>query len=144
MNEGIRSVTRAAWLVALCVLLATPLAAQFQQQTRDLGFSAQNVYSTTDIDSVNLFNGNLVLTLPIGQTYPVSERLSYGLTLVHNSQVWTYVQLLDEDQQTTWVSASFRPSVRISTRASMGFSAAFSGRTQVSRIRSRTTSSTTA
>ena len=56
-----------------------------------MGFSANGVYSTTDVDSVNVFNGNLTLAIPVGSSYPVSERLSYSLTLVYNSSVWSYV-----------------------------------------------------
>lgn len=43
---------------------------------------------STDIDSVNPFNGNLTIQLPVGQSYPVNAGLSYQLNLVYNSQVW--------------------------------------------------------
>ncbi len=42
----------------------------------------------TDIDTVNPFNGNLTIQLPVGLTYPVNASLSYQLNLVYNSQVW--------------------------------------------------------
>jgi RHS repeat-associated protein len=42
------------------------------------------------VDSVNPFNGNLVIQLPIGQSYPVSSGLSFQLVLTYNSQVWEY------------------------------------------------------
>ncbi|MEP7009932.1 MAG: RHS repeat-associated core domain-containing protein [Acidobacteriota bacterium] len=45
-----------------------------------------------DLDSVNPFNGNLSVAILIGQRYPVNSHLSYGLTLVYNSQVWDYEQ----------------------------------------------------
>ena len=54
----------------------------------DRGFSPENVYQVGDIDSVNTFNGNLSLSIPIGGTYPVGGRLSYQLTLVYNSSFW--------------------------------------------------------
>ncbi len=44
----------------------------------------------TDLDTINPFNGNLVIRLPIGQSYPVNAGLSYQLVLTYNSQVWEY------------------------------------------------------
>jgi hypothetical protein len=49
------------------------------------GFAADKAFHGGDIDNINTFNGTLVLTIPIGQTYKVGGNLSYGLTLVYNS-----------------------------------------------------------
>lgn len=54
------------------------------------GFEADKVYDFNDLDHVNLFNGNLVVAIPIGQRYPVN-RFDYEFTLVYNSQIWDYV-----------------------------------------------------
>ncbi len=48
------------------------------------------------LDSVNPFNGNLVIRLPIGQSYPVNAGLSYQLALTYNSQVWEHETYDDE------------------------------------------------
>src|SRR4051794_18510126 len=56
--------------------------------TQEKGFFADRRYSFGEIDHVNLFNGNLIITLPIGQSYPVNGDLTYGLNLVYNSKVW--------------------------------------------------------
>jgi RHS repeat-associated protein len=45
---------------------------------------------STDIDTVNPFNGNLTVRLPIGQSYPVNAGLSFQLMLTYNSQVWEH------------------------------------------------------
>lgn len=45
-------------------------------------------YDDFGIDSVNLFNGNLTVRLPIGPAYTVSPRLSYQFKLAYNSKVW--------------------------------------------------------
>ncbi len=45
-----------------------------------------------DIDHVNLFNGNIVITIPLGQRYPLNAGLSYGLTLTYNSNVWDFTE----------------------------------------------------
>jgi len=44
----------------------------------------------TDLDTINPFNGNLIIRLPIGQGYPVNAKLSYQLILTYNSQVWEH------------------------------------------------------
>lgn len=54
------------------------------------GFKADRAFSVGEVDQVNLFNGNLSLTIPIGQRYPVNSAFSYGLTLVYNSNLWKY------------------------------------------------------
>jgi RHS repeat-associated protein len=77
-------------LPSIAVLLCCgPLAAD-PFPTQERGFQAEKAFHLGDFDTVNLFNGNLVLTLPIGGTYPVGGNLSYGLTLVYNSNVWDF------------------------------------------------------
>jgi hypothetical protein len=66
------------------------------------GLAGGGGFGTADIDSVNPFNGNLTIRLPIGQSYPVNARLSYQLTLVYNSQVWEHQTY---DQQTVSIPA---------------------------------------
>jgi RHS repeat-associated protein len=67
-------------------------AAAFGDQHPNLerGFDAASAYEIGELDQVNLFNGNLSLTLPIGQTYQGSGNLRYGFTLVYNSKVWDW------------------------------------------------------
>ncbi|HET9225497.1 MAG TPA: RHS repeat-associated core domain-containing protein [Thermoanaerobaculia bacterium] len=52
--------------------------------------------SATDLDTINPFNGNLLLRLPIGQSYPVNAGMSYQLVLTYNSQVWEH-ETYDEE-----------------------------------------------
>jgi RHS repeat-associated protein len=76
--------------LALILLLAgAPLTAD-PFPTQERGFQAEKAFHIGDFDTVNLFNGNLVLAIPIGGSYPVSSRLSYGLTLTYNSTVWDF------------------------------------------------------
>ncbi|MES1243845.1 MAG: RHS repeat-associated core domain-containing protein [Acidobacteriota bacterium] len=58
--------------------------------TQERGFQAERAFYVGDFDTVNLFNGNLVLAIPIGGSYPVGGSLSYGLTLTYNSNVWDF------------------------------------------------------
>lgn len=67
--------------------------AQSQHANQSRGFDANGVYSTKAIDNINLFNGNLVLTIPIGGSYRVGGGFSYSLTLVYNSNLWNHKEI---------------------------------------------------
>lgn len=56
----------------------------------ELGFNADRLYHLTDLDSVNLYNGNLILRIPLGDTYPANAEFRYGLTLVYNGKFWDF------------------------------------------------------
>ncbi|HEY2322123.1 MAG TPA: hypothetical protein VGJ82_04580, partial [Thermoanaerobaculia bacterium] len=55
------------------------------------GFDPEKVYQIGDIDHVNLFNGNLIIDIPIGPTYTVGGNLKYGFHLVYNGNPWDYM-----------------------------------------------------
>jgi YD repeat-containing protein len=75
----------------LCSLfLAGSLRAQQQFPTLERGLQAEKLYHFAGIDNVNVFNGNLTIVLPIGQSYPVNGGLSYQLTLSYNSNLWDW------------------------------------------------------
>ncbi|MCB1037706.1 MAG: hypothetical protein KDD47_27990, partial [Acidobacteria bacterium] len=77
------------------------------------GFKAEQAYEFGEIDHVNLFNGNLTLTVPIGQTYPIGPELSFGLTLVYNSNLWDYeyrdpgTGQVSQDCNLTWLAMGY-------------------------------------
>lgn len=74
-------------VAAGCLTPAIPASAQ-KTPTDEVGFNPQKLYDVNDIDSVNLFNGNLTVTLPIGRRYQVSSALSYQLMLVYNGKIY--------------------------------------------------------
>ena len=49
----------------------------------------KNAFDSSSIDNVNLFNGNLVITIPIA-SYRVDGIIGYGITLTYNSKIWGY------------------------------------------------------
>ncbi len=79
--------------ILLIALLAAPSPAQVHP-TAQKGFAADKAFQIGDVDHVNLFNGNLVLTIPVGQEYSTEGGFSYRLALHYNSKVWDY----EEDQ----------------------------------------------
>ncbi len=76
-------------LLALLLGPVRPAAAQ-QHPNTARGFNATTGFGGADVDSVNPFNGNLVIRIPIGQAYKVNGHLSYQLSLVYNNNVWDY------------------------------------------------------
>src|SRR5439155_990799 len=76
----------------LCVLAAIALAslsaAAQMPQNFEKGFAADKMYQFSNIDSVNTFNGNLTIVIPIGDKYAIGGGTSYGLVLTYNSTLW--------------------------------------------------------
>lgn len=77
------------WLTLFAATLAvvTALSAQ-QHPNQKKGFNANDVYQFNGLDTINAFNGNLTIGIPIGSSYSVGGGLSYGLTLYSNANLW--------------------------------------------------------
>jgi YD repeat-containing protein len=73
-------------VVAFALLISSVLAIETPKNAR--GFRPDEIYHFGSIDSVNLFNGNVIVSLPIGQHYDVTSRFGYQLTLSYNSNIW--------------------------------------------------------
>lgn len=76
-----------AIVTSALLILALPAAGQ-KTATDEVGFNAEKLYDVQDIDSVNLFNGNLTVRLPIGRRYQVGPTLSYQMMLIYNSRIY--------------------------------------------------------
>jgi RHS repeat-associated protein len=75
-------------ILALCSLA---LASRATEPGQMRGFVADTVFDfQSGIDTVNTFQGNVSLQLPIGPTYPVGGNLGYALSLTYNAKVWDY------------------------------------------------------
>ena len=81
---------RRTGLLLLLGLAAASTASAQQAVNAERGFAAEKVFQFGDVDHVNLLNGNVIVTLPIGLSYPVGGGFSYDLKLVYNSKVWDY------------------------------------------------------
>lgn len=78
-----------AGAAALAAALVLPLAAAAQEDPNvQHGFRPEKVYAFGEVDQVNLFNGNLMLSIPLGGSYSVNGGFSYGLVLTYNSKLW--------------------------------------------------------
>ncbi|HWS55195.1 MAG TPA: hypothetical protein VN228_13755 [Pyrinomonadaceae bacterium] len=88
-----RVLSRGSWLPAMIVLSLAPLtaAAGVAHQIHPnlaRGAGDDKTVSRHGPDGVNLFNGNLSLSLPLGVKYPLTPDFSYQLTLHYNSNAW--------------------------------------------------------
>lgn len=79
-----------ASVLLLFLALAFPALLAAEYPSKERGLTADTAYQMGEVDHVNLFNGNLSITLPIGRQYPLGPSLSYGLVLSYNSNVWDY------------------------------------------------------
>jgi RHS repeat-associated protein len=80
--------TRIKLLFTLIALVfCVPLAGS-QNPNTSRGFTPDGVFQFNDVDHVNLFNGGLVVSVPVGQTYTAGDRLQYSLGLTYNSSIW--------------------------------------------------------
>jgi len=85
---------RVAPSIALAsILLALPAVAQ-EIPARQRGVSADTAFQVEDLETINLFNGNLSLRIPVGPSYPVGPSLSFTAALTYNSNFW-----MNEDRQ---------------------------------------------
>ncbi|HPR65412.1 MAG TPA: RHS repeat-associated core domain-containing protein [Thermoanaerobaculia bacterium] len=90
-----RRMRHLTWI--LCILILTGMMAFGQDNGEE---SSDNLYNPsrsgglkgtiqfTDVDNVNLFNGNLNLTVPIGPSYRVGPLINFQLRLYYNTTIW--------------------------------------------------------
>lgn len=86
VNQRIRILCVNGFL--LTVLLASGVS-QAQERRPDRGFQHANSYSISDIENVNLSNGNLMLNIPLA-SLPTGKGTSSGYTVAlnYNSKLW--------------------------------------------------------
>lgn len=76
------------WCLLVTLWLAVPLLAQDPNTAR--GFASGSSYRNYDIDSINQFNGNLILRIGLFEALPVGPFLSLSLGLSYNSKIYDY------------------------------------------------------
>lgn len=67
-------------VLIMVALLAAGAPAQ-EHPNLERGALPGKSYDSGGVDSVNLFNGNLMITIPLGQTYRGDGALAYALAL---------------------------------------------------------------
>ena len=87
---------RSFFAVALALLGLLRTMGAAAQEHPNVAKGSPSGPAGADVDTINPFNGNLTVRLPIGQSYPVNAGLSYQLTLTYNSQVWEH-EIYDDE-----------------------------------------------
>lgn len=80
-----------ALLAAAALALTPPTAAQ-QPVSWQRGLTADAAYQYADVEAINLFNGNLTLTVPLGISYPIGPSFSLQLMASYNANGWVVEQ----------------------------------------------------
>ncbi|HYC59155.1 MAG TPA: hypothetical protein VEK79_06265 [Thermoanaerobaculia bacterium] len=106
-------------VIAVLLLLAPFVMAQRPPAT-ELGFKPERTYDFGGVDNVNVLNGNVIVNIPLGLTYPVAGDLSYGLSLVYNSKVWDYATVFENTQEYLYAKPGLRSNAGPGWRVSMG------------------------
>ena len=78
-------------LILFVCASATAQVLQEQHPNSARGFAPEKMYDFSAVDSVNVFNGNLTLRIPIGPKLAVNGMLPYQLALTYNSNCWDYI-----------------------------------------------------
>ena len=84
-----RNCIRVALFIALLLSSLSALAQSVSPNTAR-GFDADKTYSIDDVDAINLFNGNLNVSVPLGGKFVVSPTLSYQFVLSYGGNNWEY------------------------------------------------------
>ncbi len=69
------------------LLFALPLFCQ-QPPNNAIGFQPGKSFQMGDFDTVNLFNGNLTVAIPLGPSFTPGGNLAYGFHLIYNGNAW--------------------------------------------------------
>ncbi|MEO8383367.1 MAG: hypothetical protein ABI779_27170 [Acidobacteriota bacterium] len=74
----------------IIVFLFLTVAAVAQDPNQARGFVPGRMYDFLGLDSVNTFNGNLNVRIPLGPVYSVRPGFDYQFVLAYNSKVWDF------------------------------------------------------
>jgi hypothetical protein len=69
-----------------------------QNENETAGFQTNHIFESGQFgENMDILNGGMNLTVPIGQAYQVTSRLGYGLKLAYSSKVWDTSDYLTSD-----------------------------------------------
>jgi opacity protein-like surface antigen len=103
-------------------LLAGGFPAWAQNENETVGFQTNHIFESGQFgEDIDVLNGGLNLTVPIGQQYQVNSRLGYALRLRYNSKVWdTSMSNLDYVGQSDQVQPQAESAVGLGFMLNLG------------------------
>ena len=70
-----------------------------QNENETVGFASNHAFDSGQFgENIDILNGGLSLTIPIGQKYQVNQNLAYQLTLSYASRIWNMKQLPNDSR----------------------------------------------
>jgi hypothetical protein len=92
-TAGLAILARCSLAVALLLSINLSAAAQSAAARPERGIAPANSYAVSDIENVNLTNGNLGLSIPLAALPPMKGgKLSWVLRAIYNSKSWDIVR----------------------------------------------------
>lgn len=88
-NTLVRSLITLSTLLTIVILVSLPIMAQTPAARPDRGTRPNGSYSVSDIENINLQNGNLNLSIPLASLPPIAGgKLEWTLSAHYNSKIW--------------------------------------------------------
>lgn len=95
--------TRVLLLVAILLVLPLKGFAQSAAARPDRGVMPNGSYSVSDIENINLQNGNVNLEIPLASLPPIAgSKLSWTIKANYNSKVWNMLRTQQDAGGQTW------------------------------------------
>jgi YD repeat-containing protein len=107
-------------LLYVCLFAAARSVSAQRTAGHEIGFNADRVYQTSDVDSIGVMNGNLTLAIPLGLKYPISGQLGFQMTLVYNSNIWDFESQSDGFNHWTVARPNLHSNAGAGWRVSLG------------------------
>lgn len=96
-----------SFLCLMLIFTASTATGQTQDQDPKTGTYAGASFASSQIESVNITNGNLMVNLPLVSLPPGRNGLSAGVRLTYNSKLWTTETEQFPDCIGHWVNQTF-------------------------------------
>jgi len=82
-------------LIVCCLILPSPLV-HAQNENDSVGFQTNHIFESGQFgENIDILNGGLNLSIPIGPRYQVSRYLGYQLQLSYGSKIWDHTPYPD-------------------------------------------------
>ena len=117
-TSSLPAVLLATVLAGLALLLGPVSAAAEEHPNVAGGVDVNQVFQVGDVDNINLFNGALTVTIPLGISYPINGPFAFRLTLVANSNPWDF--LTDLNSNLEYSAPSHCSNAGLGWRVSLG------------------------
>ena len=87
-------------LIGAAVLWAQPTPPAGQRGKADRGFHVGGGFNVSDIETINMVTGNVMLRIPLASLPPGRGGSAFTLDLLYNSQIWDVEPVLHQSSET--------------------------------------------